>query len=237
MSPLFVESQLLKSHGFLHAFSTRHGGDDREALALACGIKKELWVEVDQVHGTHVVDVELARCSLQKADAICAILRSKRPNRAIGIRTADCMPILLGNTRTRSVLAIHAGWRGLVDGVVRDSIRHFLLQDKGNVSELVLAVGPHISVRAFEVGPEVAVRFSDLYGHECVVQNMKPHVDMAVHVDLGIALHKEIEALGISRIQLDVVPGCTFLEPKLFHSFRRDKERAGRQISLAVCGG
>lgn len=159
---------------------------------------------------------------LIEADA----LYSDDPSVACGVRTADCLPILLANMRTGRVAAAHAGWRGLVNGVIAATVRHL-----GDPAELLAAVGPHIETAAFEVSDDVA---DALRGASPGQDPVRTDGYTKPHVDLRIVAEAQLRALGLQPKHIQQVLGCTYAEPALYFSFRRDGQLSGRLLS-AIC--
>lgn len=164
-----------------------------------------------------------AQRQLIEADA----LYSDDPTIACAVRTADCLPILLANVRTGRVAAAHAGWRGLVNGVIAATVAH--LGD--HPADLIAVVGPHIETAAFEVSEDVADALRSASPGQDPVRTdgyTKPHVD------LRIVAEAQLRALGLHPKHIQHVLGCTYAEPALYFSFRRDGQLSGRLLS-AIC--
>ncbi len=140
-----MTSVLLRSAGFSHGFSTRDVGLDELALLLRL---KDAPRFATQAHGTRTVVVENHATNLGEADALVAT----KPNIAVGVRTADCVPILLADSKSGAVAAVHAGWRGLVDGVIESAL--------GTKDFDLAAIGPCIGACCFEIGEEVAAKLA-----------------------------------------------------------------------------
>lgn len=212
--PPFLESRVLREAGFRHAFSTRAAGEakDRDRAVTEHVGAKQLW-QATQVHGDAVVEVEgdftPDFSDRTKADALIA----SRPGDAVGVRVADCVPILLAAPDGR-VAAVHAGWRGVVSRIIEKAA--------SRLGPSIAAVGPHIGPCCFEVGHEVAAQIG--------------FVDRVVgeksFVDLRRAVHAQLKASKIATI--DDVGGCTKCHPERYHSFRRDAEASGRMIGVIV---
>jgi YfiH family protein len=150
------------------------------------------------------------------------------------VRSADCGTVLVADRISGRVLAIHAGWKGTVLGVVPASMRVFL-EGLGHECALVAAIGPHIEACCFEVGLDVAadlVACSPL-GEAAIVARKG---DKA-RVDLRSILASQLEATGIDPSAVDHVPGCTVCDGARFFSFRRDGARSGRLLSAIVARG
>ena len=134
----------------------------------------------------------------------------------LSVRTADCYPILLTDTRNRAAAAIHAGWRGTADGIVTRTIAKMRAQFGTSPADIVAAIGPGIGICCYEVGAEVA----QLFGSEG-----------AGHIDLAQANRRQLTEAGVEESHIDILGGCTFCDAARFYSFRREKEQAGRMIS------
>jgi YfiH family protein len=181
---------------------------------------------VHQVHGARVVlasdAIDVAGRPREEADAIVADAESGV--HAVGVRVADCVPILVGDRRVGAVAAIHAGWRGIVAGVVGAAIAEL---GKFASKDYVAAIGPCIEACCFEVGIDVAEAIARAAGDALVVvarDGEKARVDLrrAVHAQLAKAHVHDVED----------VPGCTKCDASRFFSYRRDGEASGRHIAV-----
>lgn len=250
---LYSSSELLTRAGFEHAFFTRRGGVSSGAfgslnLSLHVGDRAEdvaenwqrvaraLGVAVDavcvprQVHGRGVIllaeDATQAKVETLPADAVVA----DGPGIACAVRTADCVPILLACPETRRVGAVHAGWRGVVQNVVGAALEPFLARGS-RPERLIAAIGPHISVAAFEVGDDVA---HQLAGASRLKQGVVTHVGGRPHVALAPIVIAQLTELGVPADRIEVLPGCTYTDHEQFFSYRRDGQKSGRQLSAIV---
>lgn len=248
----FLESPLLSQHGFRHAFFTRRGGnskgpyeslnfsatvgDEPDAVtrnfglgAEALGVSPDKLFYLSQVHGRNAVT--LPSGALQSAvawiegDALFGAVADV----AIGVRTADCVPILAADPASGGVVAIHAGWRGVVRGAVEAGI-DLLASHARNRSELVAAIGPHIRQAAFEVSEDVARELEAASDARDAVDRSreKPRVSLARIVTAKLV------SLGLPASSIDDTGGCTASEPDRFFSFRRDGKNGGRHLSAIV---
>ena len=184
-------------------------------LAAALGGKI---VQVKQVHGAKaVLAAEAAR---QEADALVARLGGESV--AVGVRVADCVPVLVASTETGGVAAIHAGWRGVVAGIVPAGVELLGVSAlAGRAASLVAAIGPCTGACCFEVGADVAER----------IGFVTRRAGDKAYVDLRAAVRAQLRALGLADDAIDDVPGCTKHEPDRFHSFRRDGANSGRMLA------
>ena len=163
---------LFERRGITHGFSTRAhhvgpGEAGRAVIAKLAGVDPSRVVLSRQVHGATVTrDIEPAEAGEREADGHVATAagRDDALSRVVAVRTADCVPVLLAEASGRAVAAVHAGWRGLDAGVIGEAVR--VLREAAGPGEegvetvrVLAAVGPCISVAAYEVGEEVASRF------------------------------------------------------------------------------
>ena len=190
-------------------FSTKL--DDPAALPL---------VRLSQVHGC---DIVCASDVIQKADGLWTL----QPGLRIGVRVADCVPILLAGFVDGKpwIAALHAGWRGAVAGIFRQGIKVFEDQG-GDLSSLVWSFGPCIQPCHFEVGEEVI---------EAAQQDSAWHVDLVSkassgkpHLDLHGFLRSQGQSMGLNPANEGSVPLCTVCQKDILWSFRRG-DRTERQ--------
>jgi len=145
-----------------------------------------------------------------------ALLTNQR-GLAVSVRSADCLPILVADTRTHVVAAIHAGWRGTAAQIVRKTIEEMRVNFGTEPSELRAAIGPGIGACCYLVGDDVARQFG-LSGPSLL--------------DLAAANRNQLLEAGLAAEWIDPLGQCTFCNPARFHSYRRAKEQAGRMVSF-----
>lgn len=171
---------------------------------------------LDQTHSTDCVIVE--QDSRRQADA--AITRDKQ--RVLAIMTADCQPILLCNRQGTEIAAIHAGWRGLLNGIIEKTIAKM----NSSPDEIMAWIGPSICQNCFEVGDEVREQFFSHYVFS--KEYFKPHGKKWLANTAGIS-EKILNTLSIHQITLSHL--CTFERKNEFYSYRREQQ-TGRMASL-----
>jgi len=193
-----------------------HVGDDLAAVtANRAQLRQSMPSEppwLTQVHGTLCVDAAQVRSGVE-ADAsftrqrgvVCAVL------------TADCLPVLLCDDNASVVAAIHAGWRGLADGVIEASVAAMAVPGE----RLMAWLGPAIGPAAFEVGAEVRDAF--LMHDRQAAQAFTPIAKKKWLCDIYLLARQRLQALNIRRITSAEFPGyCTVRDIDCFYSFRRD---------------
>lgn len=253
--PVLIHSPLLARVGVPHAFTTRLGGVSVGPFAsLNLGNPSDLpqeqrdppdnirrnWrlildalrlhdrelVQAHQEHAGGVLVVQAGRPAhvgpaQTRADAIV----TDDPARVLAVRVADCAPVLIASSDGRCVAAVHAGWRGVLAGVVLHAVH--ALRRLGAV-ELLAAVGPCLSADAFEVGHDVAERFIESFGGTSGVVLMPPLGKP--RLDLKLSLSMQLRSAAVERV--DVLPHCTFRDAERFYSHRRDRGVTGRSAGL-----
>ncbi|MDH3655812.1 MAG: peptidoglycan editing factor PgeF [Myxococcales bacterium] len=247
-----LHSTLLYQHGFRHAFSTRLGGvsaapydslnlgfhlgddevavrENRARFAQGLGLEIDRLFEQRQVHGARVRTVSGADLAESIADEEGDALITRIEGIGVAARTADCVPVLIAHPPSGDVGAAHAGWRGAVAGVVPrtiDGLSH-------DPAELIVAIGPHIRVDAFDIGEDVARELEDAANGRAVVRRdgAKPHGDLAALIRF------QLRDAGVPDEAIEDVSGCTRTDAAQFFSHRRDRGKTGRHLSAIVARG
>ena len=200
-----------------------HVGDDARAVAAnrqrlreALGLPSDpRWL--DQVHGKRVA--VLSQPLTESADAAVAF----GPGQVAAVLTADCLPVFLASRSGRSVGLAHAGWRGLLAGVIEETVRAMTTDP----SDLVAWLGPAIGSEAFEVGGEVRRMFVATDPESAA--DFRPGRGQKYLLDLAGGARRRLAGCGV-----DAVHGgglCTFADPVRFYSYRRDGQ-TGRMAAL-----
>ena len=146
------------------------------------------------------------------------------------IMTADCLPILFTNQQGSFVAALHAGWRGLENGIINNLLNQ-LKQDGINSNEVVVYLGPSISQQHFEVGVEVYQLF--LQQNELYKKCFLPHPELShkFYCDMQEIAKIQLTTSGVSLANIFSDKYCSYTDSNLFYSYRRDKV-SGRFASL-----
>jgi YfiH family protein len=160
-----------------------------------------------QIHSAKVLAADAAGLA-GEGDALV----TDRAGVTLSVRTADCYPILLADVARRVVAAVHAGWRGTNAEIVGEALR----QMKSDPRDVRAAIGPGIGGCCYFVGEEVA----RLFGRS-----------EAGKIDLAEVNREQLIKAGVPAANIEVMGQCTFCDAGQFHSYRRDKEQAGRMIS------
>lgn len=174
---------------------------------------------VRQIHSDVIVVAEHSGC-LAEGDALI----TNHPGLTLSIRTADCLPVLMADRQNRAVAAVHAGWRGTALGIVPKTIQAMTGLFGTRPQDLVVAIGPGIGACCFEVGPEVATQFQQWFPE-------RDDLTGRAKVDLIETITRQLRRNDVTMGQLASANLCTVCDAQLFHSYRRDREQAGRMIT------
>jgi YfiH family protein len=252
----------LERDGFTNAFSTRAGGvspmpeaalnlagfDDDAAENILENRRRFLrlfegaytlaacW----QVHGHEVRvvrDIQDARgeAGARGETVRCDALTTNAAGVLVGVKTADCVPVLLGDARTGAVAAVHAGWRGTLASIVLRALERMAAEYGTHPQDVRAAVGPAAGVCCYEVGAEVIEAFREKFtdAESLLVRTRAGHA----RIDLPEANRRQLISAGVAPERAHLLPLCTICRTDLFFSYRREKRLHGRTGRLlAVIG-
>ena len=199
----------------------------RAKLASSAGIEISDTVFCRQVHGTVTRvagPLERGRGARDYESALsrCDAMITNTRGLSIGVLTADCVPLAIVARDGSAVAAVHAGWRGLVSGVIGNCVRRLSALSGIAPADMVAFVGPHIESCCFEVGEDVAGAFRSRFSSEVASCGGNPHVDMTLSCLI------ELEREGLRTGDVHFAGDCTCCSDDYF-SFRRSGGATGRQ--------
>ena len=181
---------------------------------------------IKQVHGDQVVETTP---NLTEADAHY----STDPFLALQIKTADCLPIFICDPVKKNILAIHAGWRGVANQITMKAIQR-MVNLGGEPRNFRVVIGPHIRRESFEVHEPVWVELMDSvpvnFNHH-FKKFYEPQKEQKYKVDLEGIVRAQMSDLGIIETQVHVFETDTVTN-RAWHSYRRDREKSGRNLSF-----
>lgn len=238
------------AHGVRACFTTRAGGvstgpwrglnlgsatgddpsavrENRSRVCAAIGADPERVTLVHQVHGTDVRRIDaparpgrftgtLSGSGWPRGDGMA----TDRAGLALMVLGADCLPVLLWRTDESRVAAVHAGWRGLVAGILGNAVAAL-----GDPARTAAAIGPGVGPCCYPVDAALRERFAERFGAGTI------HGD-AVH--LAAAARVDLEAAGVGASLIHATDACTSCEPERFYSYRRDGARTGRHAGIVM---
>jgi YfiH family protein len=250
----------LEDAGFANGFSTRGGGVSpmpENSLNLA-GFNEDTaenilenrrrflklfpgqWALAGcwQLHGSDVrvvknlIDAKPAEDA--RGDTVyCDAIVSDARGVLAGVKTADCVPILIGDPRTGAFAAVHAGWRGTVAEVATKALSRMAGEYNTRPGDVVIALGPAAAECCYEVGSEVIDAFGERFANSNELFN--PTRTNHACVDLLKANRTQLTAAGVNEAGIYSVPLCTMCRTDLFFSYRREKGlhgKVGRLMSV-----
>jgi YfiH family protein len=182
-------------------------------------------------------------------------LMTHEPGILLGVRVADCMPILLADARRRAVAAIHAGWRGALARIIEKAVGDLRRIYGSKPADLIAAVGPSIRACCYEVGGELVEVFSGSFASaEKFFRQVSPadlgrepaprvspwlfkeppgHApEPAAHLDVAAVALDQLERAGLKASRIHLADFCTACRTDLFFSYRKEGERAGRMMAV-----
>ena len=204
------------------------GAEERDLIDLY-----RIWARIpDQTHSCNVAEVDQYQRYFEDTDALVTFER----NVAVGVKTADCVPILIYAPDRQGVGAIHAGWKGTLGGIV-DNVMDVLESRDVVPASLKVAFGPSISKDVYEVDKELADRFIMAgFGDYVSFPNgddRKPHIDLQ-----GVNMESFLRR-GVRRENIRLHPGCSFGSKgkdgnPLYASHRRSKGAPARMLTCIM---
>jgi YfiH family protein len=243
----------LEQDGFVNGFSTRLGGVSdmpHDALSLA-GFHDDTaenilenrrrflklfpgqWSIAGcwQVHGTDARVVASAADAKPAEDHLgetiyCDIVVSNAARVLASVKTADCVPILIGDARTRAFAAVHAGWRGTLETAVIVGVDRLAQEYGARPEDLRVAIGASAGPCCYEVGSDVIDAFTSRFPNSAKL--FTPTRPGHALVDLVTANRDQLESTGVSPERIHVAPLCTMCRTDLFFSFRKEKKLHGK---------
>ncbi len=247
-------SSALENAGFANGFSTRLGGvsplphgdlnlsgfdDDtseninenrRRFLAVFPGNYQlsTRW----QVHGTAISIIDSPE-GVANTDERADGLISHSEDLLIGVKTADCVPVLIGDPITKAYAAIHAGWRGTVESIVAKAVENLRRVYSSKPEDMITAIGPAAACRRYEVGSDVIDSFEHNFADS--QKYFRPTRDGHALVDLHAANRDQLIAAGVAHTNIFTAPFCTMERNDLFFSYRlesRTQGKTGRLMSV-----
>lgn len=205
-----------EADGLVHGFTTREIGGDCDRLAVKLKMLSSQIYYLKQIHSEKVVfiDENTELSQIGPADALV----TDRKDILIGVRTADCVPILIHDPEREVVAAIHAGYKGILAGVIQNTIAIMTERLGCQAKDFIWGIGPAICINHYEVGPDVIHYFKDKFRDRFVYRTdlgERPHLDIKasakmILTDLGLDEHNGMD-IGL----------CTYERDDLFFSYRR----------------
>lgn len=235
------------SDGYTNGLNLAFGRGDDEKTVLTnlsmCGKAKDFdpqsVVSCPQIHSTDIITVDETYKGLgyfKKSDISCDGYITDKEGIVLGVKTADCVPILFSakrNGKPFAIAAVHAGWRGSTNGIARKAVLMLMENYGASRDEIFVAIGPSASACCYEVGEEVyqnaANNFGESLANKYFTPSMRDKKYMADLKGFNVAL---INSTSVRYENMDISEMCTICEERLFYSHRRDGEKRGTHLSV-----
>jgi len=222
MQNIYKAETLSQFPKLIHGFTTRDLANDYDRIAQEINVLPSQIYALKQFHSTEIVclDHDMDLVHVPPGDAYI----TERKDVIVGVKTADCVPILIYDVKKDVVAAIHAGYKGMIDGIIQNAV-HMMTDHMGShVADMYVGVGPCISVDHYEVGPEIIEAVVQTLGKQACYQTFPA---ARPHLDLKSTVRNVLDGLGIHPDHVSCLDYCTFERDDLFFSHRRNpvKER------------
>jgi hypothetical protein len=227
-----------------HGFFTKHfQGRSPSELVEVLNPDAQVY-RVRQVHGNRVLTPSEIKITVnhhgEKTFSAADAIISENASQSLWVASADCTPVLIADSQTGRVAAIHAGWRGIAQQIVSETIARLIEMGSG-VENLIFALGPAISGEVYQVNEEVAAEVGKTiisndhnYDLRSLWQLLKqipisPILEDAipgkVRLDLRKIITLQLEKQGVTKEKIAIAPYCTYQQPDYFFSYRRTQEK------------
>lgn len=192
-------------------------------------------IQMHQVHDVKIAVVERSDMKQEELDG-CDAIMTNLPNVAVGVRTADCIPVLLYDPVKKAAAAVHSGWRGTVSKISRNVVYKMRSTYDTDPSDLLAVIGPGICMDCFQVGEEVALKFKEAgFNLDAVweFRGPKTGVDMGGghHINLQEACRQTLVECGVKSGNIQISELCTYEDNSLLYSARQEGFECGRNIT------
>ena len=256
-----LKSTVLKSN---HAFSTRIGGisdlehtkgmnlafgrgDDEKTVfenlnifASSVGFSREDIISVPQIHSNIVKIVGFDEAGMgyyRNHNFTCDGYVTDKKNLPIGIKTADCVPILLEVRNEKgeviAVAAVHAGWRGTADRIAENAVKK-LCELGAEIDNIYVAIGPCIDECCYEVGEDFSNQIENKLGQNYKNKYIKSKDNSSLFANLKGMNFEILTSAGVPSQNIDVCKYCTSCNDPLFYSHRRQKGLRGAHLNVII---
>ncbi len=214
----YIFHESLNLNGFLYGFTTRVMGKEEVIKKFEeNGFKL---ITANQIHSSKVIKVGRNL----KGEISCDGLLTEDRGLFIGVKTADCLPILIFEREKKVVGAIHAGWRGTIKGITLEGVKKMEEEFGSNPHELIAILGPSISVCCYEIGLDVEKILLSKFPESIERRGGKSYFDLR-KANRNLLLRG-----GLREENIYEIPLCTMCEKELFFSHRRGEK--GRNIAF-----
>jgi len=207
-----------------------HIKENRRRLKEHCALPNEpSWLE--QIHSDKVIALTEKNChQVFTADGSYTIEK----NIICCVMTADCMPVLFCNHQATWVAAVHAGWKGIANGILKNTVHIYTNEVGGQLADLQVWIGPAIGAKAYQVGQDVKDAFikQDAILEKAFTVQDGPKDKGHFLLNSSYAAQLQLIEYGLEQTQISTENFCTYQDNERFYSYRRDGIHSGRMATM-----
>jgi hypothetical protein len=211
-----------RADGSMHAL---HSADNRNRFLNSLGIADKS-VGLILVHGSKVSKV--SKEDLGKIIPETDALITSESNIFLNITVSDCLPVFFYDPVKKLVALAHAGWRGLENGILKNTVTKMVEERNTNPQDLLVAIGPAICKEHYQIQEDLVEKFKEY--PDAIIRK-----DNDIFLDLSLIAKMQLLTLGIAENNIEISSECTFVLPDKYFSYRRDKPKTVEPM-IAVIG-
>ena len=209
--------------------------ENRQILARMWYMDSKDFIVPHQTHGNAVmvIDDEFQQLdSSTKIDSLYGIdaTITNLKNIFLCATTADCVPVLIYDKKKEIIAAVHAGWKGIVQGIIENTVSKMKSAFQSNPADFIVTIGPSISLKNYEIGEDVVSKFEEMNIDLTNASFLNTKTNK-LHIDLNQIIHDKLVKLDVPSNQIEKSNLCTFDKDKLLFSARRQSIHCGRMLS------
>ncbi|MBN2653859.1 MAG: peptidoglycan editing factor PgeF [Nitrospirae bacterium] len=215
-----IEPEILSGHKVRAFFTGKYTGSDLSMLSKVSGLSGDRMYLPIQKHTDKIITI-INNMEQLVGDAVV----TGQKDILLGVKTADCVPILLYDKKRHVAAAVHAGWRGTAASILKKTVDLLKIDFQSDPLDILMAIGPCIRQCCYTVDIDVidAVSAATGDGDYCMQRDGK------YYIDLQSANRQQAILSGMNKDHIQVIDECTFCNPDKYFSYRFLKEEAGRQ--------
>lgn len=183
-------------------------------------------IQANQVHGSNIALISSPTPQvINQADGLITL----KKNLALGIRSADCLPIIYYEPQKKIIAIAHAGWRGVLAKLPKKIIAT-IASLGGETRKTIVGIGPHIGSCCYCVGPNVASQFEKNYTNSNIINRSNGKI----FLNLAFACQEQLKNSGIKKNNLKISNICTSCQSRYWWSYRQEKNNCGNMLTV-IC--
>ncbi len=210
--------------------------ENRNIVARQFHINTDSLITPHQTHSSNVIHIDNSLLSLPKSEQVDKLYGfdasiTQEKGIFLCVTTADCVPILLYDTKNKAIAAIHAGWKGTSGNIVYKTTKEMSNLFGTLPSDIIAGIGPSICINNYEIGIDVERSFAE---NNIILDSSNSSRDKEsgkLHIDLKKINKQELIRLGVKDCNIETSNYCTYDQEDLFFSARRQSIHSGRMLT------